>query len=404
MAHASPPGTLQLLVCGAGVYATFLTWGLLQERVSTTPYTDPHDPDAPPRYFKQFIFLNLCQAVAAAVVAWLYMRVQGLTISRPQPDLVAKFFSVAFLNSIASPFGYASLRYIDYPTMILGKSCKLVPVMVMGWVLYRKRFPLSKYLAVGLITFGVSVFMLMDPHKKGKGGHGGGRPGDAPRTLLSSLFGLLLLTANLVIDGVTNSTQDRIFTHHKVTGQQMMFFMNVCSATLMAAYLVLSNPFTRELSGALAFCTDHPAVWLDIALFSVCGALGQVFIFYTLQTFGSLVLVTITVTRKMLSIILSVVMFGHVLSFGQWAGVAIVFVGVCLEDLLKHLGGARILGIKTKEKSEDGDGHASGSEQRTSRGQFGPETGNGTPARRGQRVISRNNTSPQQLENGFKSR
>lgn len=228
--------------------------------------------------------------------------------------------------------------------------------MVMGFVLYGKRFPTSKYLAVALITFGVSVFMFMDPHKSSKGkGHGKAGSVGEERTVFGSLLGLLLLTTNLVIDGITNSTQDRIFSQHKITGQQMMFFMNVCMAVLMSVYLVVSNPFTHELSNALSFCKEHPRVWLDIGLFSFSGALGQVFIFYTLQNFGSLVLVTVTVTRKMLSIILSVVWFGHVLSLGQWAGVAIVFIGIVLEDLMKQLGGAKVLSAKVKAKSEDGD-------------------------------------------------
>lgn len=114
-----------LAFCVLGVYASFISWGLLQEKVSTTAYVDPHDASAPPKYFKHFIFLNFCQAIAAAIVAYLYLRVQGMTLGSPRMDLVGQFFAVAFLNSIASPFGYASLQYIDYPTMILGKSCKV---------------------------------------------------------------------------------------------------------------------------------------------------------------------------------------------------------------------------------------------------------------------------------------
>ena len=40
---------------------------------------------------------------------------------------------------------------------------------------------------------------------------------------------------------------------------------------------------------------------------------------------GSLHLVTITVTRKMITMILSVLWFGHRLGWRQWLGVALVF-------------------------------------------------------------------------------
>lgn len=55
---------------------------------------------------------------------------------------------------------------------------------------------------------------------------------------------------------------------------------------------------------------------------------------YTLSTFGSLLLVTVTVTRKMLTMILSVVWFGHSLSLMQWLGVGLVFGGIGVEAQL----------------------------------------------------------------------
>jgi UDP-galactose transporter B1 len=55
---------------------------------------------------------------------------------------------------------------------------------------------------------------------------------------------------------------------------------------------------------------------------------------YTLSTFSSLLLVTITVTRKMLTMILSVLWFGHHLGGRQWMGVALVFGGIGAEGVI----------------------------------------------------------------------
>jgi UDP-galactose transporter B1 len=44
--------------------------------------------------------------------------------------------------------------------------------------------------------------------------------------------------------------------------------------------------------------------------------------------------VTITVTRKMLTMILSVVWFGHRLGGRQWAGVGLVFGGIGAEGII----------------------------------------------------------------------
>ena len=70
----------------------------------------------------------------------------------------------------------------------------------------------------------------------------------------------------------------------------------------------------------------------------------------TLSIFGSLLLVTVTVTRKMLTMIISVIWFGHSLSGMQWLGVGLVFGGVGIEaELNKREKTAK---EKSKQKRE----------------------------------------------------
>ena len=206
------------------------------------------------------------------------------------------FSSHPFSLPLSSPFGYASLQHIDYPTMILGKSCKLVPVMLMHLIIYQKKFPLYKYVSVLLITLGVSSFMLLHDSSP--------TTSNSKKFQSNSLWGLALLGVNLTMDGLTNSTQDHIFSRYRVTGTQMMFFMNLSSFLLTMMYLL--SPWTMELSLAIKFLSSHPQALWDLSLFSLCGGLGQIFIFFALEQFGSLSLVTITVTRKLFTILLSV--------------------------------------------------------------------------------------------------
>ena len=168
------------------------------------------------------------------------------------------------------------------------------------------------------------------------------------------MWGLLLLSINLLFDGLTNSTQDHIFAHYApYTGPQMMVAQNLLSTLLTSLYLLLSPHLsavhaflglpapTSELSSALIFLQAHPAVLKDVLAFAACGAVGQIFIYYTLSRFSSLLLVTVTVTRKMLSMMLSVLLFGHRLSAGQWIGVGLVFGGVGAEGWVARRGKAK---------------------------------------------------------------
>ncbi|CAG8666730.1 2079_t:CDS:1, partial [Scutellospora calospora] len=262
-----------------GIYTCFLTWGILQERVSTTSYGDKETR------FKYFFFLNTIQAFTASIVAIIYIKFSGENLGKVNSIILFKFLQVSFLGVIGSPIGYESLKHIDYPTFVLGKSCKLVPVMFMNIILYKKKFPIYKYIVVTLITIGITIFTLLQKTSEKK-------KSSEP----SSFYGIILLTINLLIDGITNSTQDQMFNKYKITGKQLMFYMNLFSGILMSFWLL--NPFNNELFNALTFCKNYPNIIIDILLFCLCGSLGQCFIFFTLHNFGSLFLVTITVTRK----------------------------------------------------------------------------------------------------------
>ncbi|KAF7730978.1 UDP-galactose transporter [Apophysomyces ossiformis] len=346
---------LRFAICVAGIYACFLTWAVVQERVSTTPYGDGQTP----KKFRYFIVLNLIQSLIAAIVALMYIKISGRSLnwSITPRSLYLKYAQVAFFHCIGSPFGYAALKHIDYPTMILGKTCKLLPVMFMNVLVYRRRFPLHQYMCVGLITAGVSMFMLYHQTEPKKAA-----------AASNSLWGLFLLCMNLAIDGLTNATQDQVLRTNTypatlVSGQHMMFYMNLLCSLYSAAYLVL-NPYNDELPKALEFFHEYPAVIRDVLLFGACGAIGQCFIFYALQHYGSLRLVTVTVTRKLFTMLLSLFWFNHKLTLGQWIGVFLVFSAIAIEEYIKK----RKKLEELRKKEQYGDKKEEGAEQIDNKG------------------------------------
>jgi UDP-galactose transporter B1 len=295
------------------------------------------------------------QSFLASLIASVYLT---LTTSHPHKPgrpapifpssvITKNLFLIAVTSSLASPFGYASLKHIDYITFILAKSCKLLPVMALHITIFGKRYPVYKYAVVVLVTLGVSVFTLHAPSAAAKAAKHNSKLGGASEA--NKLYGLFLLGVNLLFDGLTNTVQDNIFQIYKpYGGAQMMCAMNIMATGLTSTYLLLapyiaSTPLGphlgisgSELQAALAFIKAHPQVGYDVLGFSLCGALGQVAIYHTLSHFGSLVLVTVTVTRKMLTMVLSVLWFGHSISAMQWAGVGLVFGGIGGEAGMKY--------------------------------------------------------------------
>ncbi|KAG6887723.1 hypothetical protein C0995_013317 [Termitomyces sp. Mi166 len=397
---------VRLITCVGGVYSMFLLWAIAQERLSV-PFEsiDGSGSDK----FKSPLFMGTCQSALSALSAFLYILLRRRTQAslneslglEPPPTppstnnstngsitvtanghskhhqhhhpfnpsarfskraLLLRYLQCSVFITSAAPFGFAALSYISYPAMVLGKSCKLVPVMIMNVLLYRRHFALHKYIVVAMVTIGITIFMYLgDPKAAAKHAAKQGATQNAA-TPYASVIGITYLLINLLLDGATNSTQDEIFSRHRVTGQQMMFWINVFCTLITSVLAVLPLPYIpvihpgapgqTELGGALAFIRLHPDVVVPLAQFAVTGALGQLFIFETLQHFGSLTLVTITLTRKLFTMLLSVIIYGHQLTPGQWLGATVVFAGISVEAWAKRKDVHAKRVIQEKEKAK----------------------------------------------------
>jgi hypothetical protein len=119
------------------------------------------------------------------------------------------------------------------------------------------------------------------------------------------------------------------------------------------------NP-TPPVSGVgaelAAFCGRHPDATRDILLFCVCGAVGQLFIFFTIKRFGALVNTLICTTRKFFNILVSVLLVGNPLLPAQWVAVGLVFGGLIASSVAKtgghggqKHGGGEVKGGKGKK-------------------------------------------------------
>lgn len=117
--------------------------------------------------------------------------------------------------------------------------------------------------------------------------------------------------------------------------------MHACSALLL--YLLLGLEDSRAL-----VCLQ--AGWY-IALFCLCGAIGQLFIFGTIKRFGSLVNTLICTTRKFFNILLSVLWNGNPLLPQQWLAVLLVFAGLLTSSIAKS-GKKKVVAEVSKEEKK----------------------------------------------------
>ncbi|XP_062519669.1 solute carrier family 35 member B1-like [Corticium candelabrum] len=301
----------KLTVCFVGIFVSYLLYGVVQEKVTRGKYGEGENAER----FTFTLALVCIQCIINAVFAKLVTSVIGAGKTTTPWSLFTQC-SVSYMGAmLASNW---SLKYVTYPTQVLGKSCKPIPVMLLAVILGKKRYPWTKYIVVLLIVSGVALFLYKDSHHR-------------PHGSTSNLFGIgeMLLFLSLFLDGITGVIQDKMKTQ-KTHPLHIMLYLNIWSIFLLGIGLLL----TGEGIQAVYFIIRHPEVMIHLVLFGLTSAIGQVFIFVTITTFSPLTCSIITTTRKFFTILVSVVMFANPLLSHQWLGVFLVFLGLGLENVI----------------------------------------------------------------------
>lgn len=255
------------------------------------------------------VFSNRALAVVVAMLMTMWNHGGRLAIPAPY----YAFAPCALSNSLSSFGQYQALRYVSFPLQTISKSTKVIPVMLMGKVLNKKSYPAVDYIEALVISIGVSIFSL---------GNAGNADASGSDEFGLALLGISMLGLYVISDSFTSQWQSKVYQAHPTVDQfQMMFAVNTWAIMMTLFALVTSG----ELITTLAFLRLNPIAFLDNVTIAITSATGQLFIFYTIKTFGPVVFTIIMTTRQVFSIILSTIIFGHTIPFIACTGAAAVF-------------------------------------------------------------------------------
>ncbi|RWS31215.1 solute carrier family 35 member B1-like protein [Leptotrombidium deliense] len=301
----------KLIIYALGIFLCFFYFGILQEKITRTKYGESKE------YFKCTVALVFIQCVINAIFAKIML---STFLQQPHDTTRKSYYVVcAFTYLAAMVSSNMALIHVNYPTQVVGKSCKPIPVMLLGVLIGRKSYSLLKYLFVFTIVIGVGIFMYKDGSNKASSATNAGLIG----------AGEMLLLFSLLMDGFTGAVQERMKSEHQTKSGHMMLNMNLWSILFLGIALV----GTGELWRFIDFVGRYPFVVYYILGFSILSAIGQLFIFLTVTEFGPLPCSIITTTRKFFTVLASVLLFGNVLSERQWLGAFMVFAGLTLDSI-----------------------------------------------------------------------
>uniref|UniRef100_A0A7S4SPQ4 Sugar phosphate transporter domain-containing protein n=1 Tax=Alexandrium monilatum TaxID=311494 RepID=A0A7S4SPQ4_9DINO len=292
----------------AGLIGMLALYGVLQERIMTMPYGGV--------VFGYSVFLVFCNRLAAVIFAAVMLRLSGEPVL-PQAPLW-KYLIISLSNVYASTCQYEALKHVSFVVQMLGKSFKMMPVMLWGMAISGKRYSVTDWLIAAGVTFGVTEFLMTGPTA-------------SPTDRGSSARGLLLLLAFLALDGLTSTMQEKLFKEHPVTKYNQMLYINIFSAGITLGVMLTMRTFRT----ASDFCQVHPAVVVDIIELCLASIAGQWFIYSLLKEFGALILATTLAVRQVVSTLISYIYYHHVITPLQAVALVLVFGALLGRTLLR---------------------------------------------------------------------
>ena len=302
---------VQLVIGAGGIWASFIYYGTLQEDVFRYEAADG-------RKFTQAWYLQVLESLANVIFASIALGVIGATgrtdgaDDKPATKLasrvtlsIRKGFAISGASQLCSK-GFTSLALangLSFPVATLAKSAKLAPVMVGSLLLGGAKYSLRDYMQVLAIIAGTAILSLTKKKSSGE----------------SSQLGVVFILLALCMDGVTGGVQKRLLANMKSHSiQPRPYDFMLWTNLFMCVFGVMISLTLGDFASGMNYCSENPEVFSLIWRFSLCSAIGQSFIFYTVARFDPLVCGTVTTTRKIFSVLLSIFFKGHVVTFQGW--------------------------------------------------------------------------------------
>lgn len=237
-------------------------------------------------------------------------------------DLIRKipiktYFLLAFLTVATMGLSNASVPHLNYPTQVMFKCCKLIPVLIGGILIQGKTFNVYDVSASIMMSIGLIFFTLADIKVQPD----------------FEFLGIILILGALLADAAIGNVQEKQMKLYKASNIEVVFF----SYSIGFIYLLLGEMVFDRLPDAFMFWLSHPIKTYGYAfIFSVTGYLGINIVLHLVKNFGALIAVTVTTCRKAVTIAMSFIFFTKPFTYQYlWAGLLVSF-GIYLNLFSKN--------------------------------------------------------------------
>ncbi|KAK7121907.1 hypothetical protein R3I93_022866 [Phoxinus phoxinus] len=241
--------------------------------------------------------------------------------------MVTMFFTVSVINNYALNFNIAM------PLHMIFRSGSLIANMILGIVILKKRYSMSKYLSIALVSLGIFICTIMSA--KQVSAEKGATEEDGVYTFMHWLLGIAMLTFALLMSARMGIFQETLYKKYGKHSKEALFY-NHCLP--LPGFLLLSTDIYKH---AVLFSQSSPVeipviaqsmpvMWFYLLMNVITQYVCIRGVFILTTECASLTVTLVVTLRKFLSLIISILYFSNPFTTWHWVGTAVVFLGTLL--------------------------------------------------------------------------
>jgi len=291
---------VQFSVFAAGVFLFFGIHNFLQEAIMAIPG------------FQFGVMLGYLEVLGVTICSFFERRYIAKETQRIAPLSAYPLLTFCLLSS--SSLSNLALNYINFPTKVVFRSCKLIPTMIVASIFHKKIFSSVEYLCASCICFGLVLFAAAD-------------------WTLAPIFnpiGLAFVSLSVCADAVLPNAQERLFRMGS-SRLEVTFYTNIFTLIAMTFTTYLSG----DLVGMTTFALTSRKLCNYIAIYTFVAYIAISCHMNVVRRFGGVSAVLLATGRKGMTLILSFLFFPKAFSWFYVLGASMVLCGILSSSLVK---------------------------------------------------------------------
>lgn len=215
----------------------------------------------------------------------------------------------------SSSLSNIALNYINYPTKVVFRSCKLIPTMIIAGCINKRNFTGVEYVAALAVSLGLVVFAFAD------------------FTVSPSfnIWGIVLVCLSVVCDAVLPNLQEKLFRAGS-SRLEVTFYSNVFTLAAMAGSMLLSG----DLVGATVYAAKNQEAAMYMLIYTLLAYVAISLHMSMVKQFGSVAAVLVGNSRKTMTICMSFIMFPKPFTPEYAVGGLMVLAGLTVSAYVKN--------------------------------------------------------------------